>query len=127
VTSPPAARGVQCMGLPYVRVQSFPNNFLQSVLQFINYQVSAYPSYFQVAVDQLVAAPFMYDKKFYRAQVTDVNKSGEGMEGTTLGLYYVDYGDSGVAPLSETFALRTDYLKLRFQAIECILARVKPR
>lgn len=39
-------------------------------------------------------------------------------------LYYVDYGDTDVVPCNELFELRTDFLRLHFQAIECYLAKV---
>lgn len=39
-------------------------------------------------------------------------------------LYYVDYGDTDVVPCNEMFELRTDFLRLHFQAIECYLAKV---
>lgn len=42
-----------------------------------------------------------------------------------LDLYFVDYGDSEYVAAHEVFELRSDFLTLRFQAIECYLANVK--
>lgn len=41
-------------------------------------------------------------------------------------LYYVDYGDTDILPYDEVYELRTDFLQLHFQAIECYLANVEP-
>lgn len=72
----------------------------------------------EVNVGQIVAVLFHLDQKWYRAQVTAVT--------TSLELYFVDYGDSVDIPLSSVFGLNPDFLGLRFQAIECGLANVKP-
>lgn len=39
-------------------------------------------------------------------------------------LYYVDYGDTDIVPCAELYELRTDFLRLHFQAIECYLANI---
>ncbi|KAI4456085.1 tudor domain containing protein [Holotrichia oblita] len=41
-------------------------------------------------------------------------------------LYYVDYGDTDIVPCKDTYEIRTDFLQLHFQAIECYLSRVDP-
>jgi hypothetical protein len=41
-------------------------------------------------------------------------------------LYFVDYGDNEYVAKDELYSLRTDMLKLRFQAVECFLAGVAP-
>nr|CAD7405433.1 unnamed protein product [Timema cristinae] len=76
---------------------------------------------------QIVAAPFLYDNKWYRAEVTKVTLDDYNIEDSKVSLYYVDYGDSSTRSKHEVCELRTDFLRLRFQAIECCLARVKPR
>lgn len=43
-----------------------------------------------------------------------------------IDLYFVDYGDTQFAKTEDIFELRTDFLSLRFQAIECFLANVQP-
>nr|CAD7205583.1 unnamed protein product [Timema douglasi] len=76
---------------------------------------------------QIVAAPFLYDNKWYRAEVAKVTLDDYNIEDSKVSLYYVDYGDSATRSKHEVCELRTDFLRLRFQAIECCLARVKPR
>lgn len=41
-------------------------------------------------------------------------------------VHFVDYGDNEYVGRDELFGLRTDMLQLRFQAVECFLAGVKP-
>ncbi|KAK6630442.1 hypothetical protein RUM43_014787 [Polyplax serrata] len=78
----------------------------------------------EVKNGQVVAAPFPYDNKWYRAEIQEIVK---GSEESDIVLYYVDYGDSSKCKESTVYELRTDFLRLRFQAIECMLAKVKPR
>ncbi|PSN39206.1 Tudor and KH domain-containing protein [Blattella germanica] len=79
-----------------------------------------------ISVEQLVAAPFSHDDKWYRARVTGVNLDDYDIEDSDVELYYLDYGDSDSRKKREVFSLRADFLKLRYQAIECSLAKVKP-
>jgi tudor domain-containing protein 2 len=80
----------------------------------------------KVLVDQLVAAPYSHDDKWYRARVTEVTVDDYEVEESQVALYYLDYGDSDTCRKKELCSLRTDFLKLRYQAIECSLAKVKP-
>ncbi|XP_061872222.1 tudor and KH domain-containing protein isoform X2 [Colius striatus] len=68
----------------------------------------------------IVAAPYAGDTDWYRARVLGTLDNGH------LDLYYVDFGDNGEAPLEALRALRSDFLSLPFQAIECSLAGVTP-
>ncbi|XP_076271261.1 tudor and KH domain-containing protein homolog [Rhynchophorus ferrugineus] len=71
----------------------------------------------------LVAAIFQYDNKWYRAEVLETfYKSNEKV----AKLYYVDYGDTDELPCKDLYELRTDFLRLHFQAIECFLAKIDP-
>lgn len=95
-----------------------------------------------VSVGDLVAASFQYDEKWYRAEVLSLKPSdgdnnlaqatpqengGAGDQGGEVAqLYYVDYGDTDYVRCADLFELRTDFLQLHFQAIECHLAGVKP-
>ncbi|RZC39303.1 TUDOR and/or KH 1 domain containing protein [Asbolus verrucosus] len=72
----------------------------------------------------LVAAVFQYDSKWYRAEVLGINNESPGQQQAEL--YYVDYGDTDLVPVEELYELRTDFLRLHFQAIECFLARIDP-
>ncbi|XP_050298651.1 tudor and KH domain-containing protein homolog [Anthonomus grandis grandis] len=71
----------------------------------------------------LVAAIFKYDNKWYRAEVLSTSFNSE--EKMAL-LYYVDYGDTDTVACKDLYELRTDLLRLHFQAIESFLARVEP-
>lgn len=62
----------------------------------------------------------------YRAEIvaTQVNKT---MPHELLyDVYFLDYGDSQFISKKDILELRTDFLSLRFQAIECFLAHVQP-
>jgi tudor domain-containing protein 2 len=74
----------------------------------------------KVSKSDLVAAVFQYDSKWYRAEVLSLTNDNPPQ----AELYYVDYGDTDVVPIEELYELRTDFLRLHFQAIECFLARV---
>ncbi|NXN97978.1 TDRKH protein, partial [Rhinopomastus cyanomelas] len=73
-----------------------------------------------VQTGDIVAAHYMEGEDWYRARVLGTLPSGN------LDLYFVDFGDNGQAPLEALRALRSDFLSLPFQAIECSLAGVAP-
>lgn len=50
-------------------------------------------------------------------------EAANGQE-ASVELYYVDYGDTDKIPYKDVYELRTDFLRLNFQAIECYLARI---
>ncbi|KAL5280382.1 TDRKH family protein [Megaselia abdita] len=75
---------------------------------------------------QIVAALFKYDGKWYRAQIVGILPNEYNPTDVVLDLYFVDYGDSEYVSPHDVYELRTDFLTLRFQAIECYLANVKP-
>jgi tudor domain-containing protein 2 len=77
-------------------------------------------------VDQLVAARFSHDDKWYRARVTDVTLDDYDYGESLVAVYYLDYGDSDTQRKKNLCSLRADFLKLEYQAIECCLAKVKP-
>ncbi|XP_055916779.1 tudor and KH domain-containing protein homolog [Eupeodes corollae] len=74
---------------------------------------------------QIVAAVFKYDGKWYRAEIVGILPNEYNANEVVLDLYFVDYGDSEYCSPHEVFELRTDFLTLRFQAIECFLANIK--
>ncbi|XP_015596689.1 tudor and KH domain-containing protein homolog [Cephus cinctus] len=74
-----------------------------------------------INVGQMVAAKFSFDKLWYRAEVTSI------IEADSYEAYFVDYGDREIMKAADMLELRTDFLSLRLQAIECCLANVKPR
>lgn len=74
---------------------------------------------------QIVAAVFKYDGKWYRAEIVGILPNQYNPNEVVLDLYFVDYGDSEYVSPHEVFELRTDFLTLRFQAVECFLSGVK--
>ncbi|XP_066464955.1 tudor and KH domain-containing protein isoform X2 [Eleutherodactylus coqui] len=74
----------------------------------------------EVQVGDIVAAPFHSDKFWYRAEVLGFLKNGN------VDLYYVDYGDNWDTLRENLYPLRSDFLSLPFQAIECCLSGVAP-
>ncbi|KAF5907386.1 tudor and KH domain-containing protein isoform X1 [Clarias magur] len=73
-----------------------------------------------IVVGDIVAAPYQDHGAWNRARVLGVLSSG------LVDLYYVDYGDNGELPREQLRSLRSDFLSLPFQAIECSLAEVQP-
>ncbi|XP_018424845.1 PREDICTED: tudor and KH domain-containing protein [Nanorana parkeri] len=75
----------------------------------------------EIQVGDIVAAQFRNDFSWYRAEVLGVLEKG------SVDLYYVDYGDNWQCPKENLFPLRSDFLSLPFQAVECALANVAPK
>ncbi|NXT44687.1 TDRKH protein, partial [Pelecanoides urinatrix] len=73
-----------------------------------------------VQAGDIVAAPYVDGSDWYRARVLGTLENGN------FDLYYVDFGDNGEAPREALRALRSDFLSLPFQAVECSLAGVAP-
>ncbi|XP_027033305.1 tudor and KH domain-containing protein isoform X3 [Tachysurus fulvidraco] len=73
-----------------------------------------------IVVGDIVAAPYQNHGTWNRARVLGVLSSG------LIDLYYVDFGDNGELPRDQLCSLRSDFLSLPFQAIECSLAEVQP-
>ncbi|XP_051901909.1 tudor and KH domain-containing protein isoform X2 [Pristis pectinata] len=71
-------------------------------------------------VGDIVAAPFQSDGFWYRARVLGYLENGNA------DLYYVDYGDNGEAAIGNMQLLRSDFLSLPFQAVECSLDGIQP-
>uniref|UniRef100_A0A8C9QR87 Tudor and KH domain containing n=1 Tax=Scleropages formosus TaxID=113540 RepID=A0A8C9QR87_SCLFO len=74
----------------------------------------------KVVVGDIVAAPYRDHGTWNRAKVLGVLESG------LVGLYYVDYGDNDELTPESLRRMRSDFLSLPFQAIECSLAGVCP-
>ncbi|KAJ8399771.1 hypothetical protein AAFF_G00408760 [Aldrovandia affinis] len=73
-----------------------------------------------LVVGDIVAAPYRDHGTWNRARVLGV------MEDDFVDLYYVDFGDNGELPPESLRQIRSDFLSLPFQAIECSLAGVCP-
>lgn len=74
-----------------------------------------------IVVGDIVAAPYRDHGTWNRARVLGVLGSG------LVDLYYVDFGDNGELPRDSLCRMRSDFLSLPFQAIECNLAGVGPK
>ncbi|CAL8284249.1 unnamed protein product [Merluccius merluccius] len=73
-----------------------------------------------VVVGDIVAAPYRDHGTWNRARVLGLLGSG------LVDLYYVDFGDNQELPKDSLRSMRSDFLSLPFQAIECSLAGVQP-
>ncbi|KAI1896679.1 hypothetical protein AGOR_G00097240 [Albula goreensis] len=73
-----------------------------------------------VVVGDIVAAPYRDHGTWNRARVLGVLENG------LVDVYYVDFGDNGELPPESLRPMRSDFLSLPFQAIECSLAGVRP-
>ncbi|XP_063972857.1 tudor and KH domain-containing protein homolog isoform X2 [Diachasmimorpha longicaudata] len=74
-----------------------------------------------ISEGETVAAKFAFDNCWYRAEITSFMGNGQ------YEVFFLDYGDRTVINCLDILELRTDFLSLRFQAIEFSLANVKPR
>ncbi|XP_045500241.1 tudor and KH domain-containing protein homolog isoform X1 [Colias croceus] len=79
-----------------------------------------------VSVGQVVAAVFRHDGRWYRARIDDLRPNEFDATQQVADVFYLDYGDSEYVATHELCELRADLLRLRFQAMECFLAGVKP-
>uniref|UniRef100_A0AAV2LGG2 Tudor domain-containing protein n=1 Tax=Knipowitschia caucasica TaxID=637954 RepID=A0AAV2LGG2_KNICA len=120
----------------YVSASENPNHFwiqilgvrslqLDKLVEEMNrYYSNGNPSEQQVesvVVGDIVAAPYRDHGTWNRARVLGVLPSG------LVDLYYVDFGDNGELPQDSLRHMRSDFLSLPFQAIECNLACVNPK
>lgn len=80
----------------------------------------------KVSIGQVVAAVFRHDGRWYRARVDDLRPNEFDATQQVADVFYLDYGDSEYVATHDLCELRADLLRLRFQAMECFLAEVKP-
>ncbi|XP_066218588.1 tudor and KH domain-containing protein [Saccopteryx leptura] len=116
----------------YVSASEHPNHFWIQIIgsrslqldKLVNEMTQHYenslPEDLTVHIGDIVAAPLPTNGSWYRARVLGTLENGN------LDLYFVDFGDNGDCPLRDLRALRSDFLSLPFQAIECSLARIAP-
>ncbi|XP_048476264.1 tudor and KH domain-containing protein [Rhincodon typus] len=117
----------------YVSASENPSHFWIQILgsrclqlDNLTYEMSRYYSSlpgteeFSPKPGDIVAAPFAGDSSWYRARVLGFLASGNA------DLYYVDYGDNGEIPIGKLQLLRSDFLSLPFQAVECCLDGIQP-
>jgi hypothetical protein len=56
------------------------------------------------------------DSSFYQARVAAYNEGSYDVTKSTVDLDFVDFGDSEEKNISEVFSIKTDFLRLKFQA-----------
>ncbi|XP_005414609.1 PREDICTED: tudor and KH domain-containing protein isoform X4 [Chinchilla lanigera] len=116
----------------YVSASEHPNHFWIQIIgsrslqldklvsEMTQHYEKSLPEDLTVQVGDIVAAPLSANGSWYRARILGTLENGN------LDLYFVDFGDNGDCPLRDLRALRSDFLSLPFQAIECSLARIAP-
>ena len=80
----------------------------------------------EVEEGDIVAARFSSDNKWYRARVVVVASDDYDDSLTEVDVDFVDFGDYERMLKSEVCKLLPEFLKLKFQAIDCSLAHVEP-
>ncbi|VTJ55740.1 Hypothetical predicted protein [Marmota monax] len=116
----------------YVSASEHPNHFWIQIIgsrslqldklvsEMTQHYENSLPEDLTVHVGDIVAAPLSTNGSWYRARILGTLENGN------LDLYFVDFGDNGDCPLKDLRALRSDFLSLPFQAIECSLVRIAP-
>jgi len=84
---------------------------------YIQFQCPPLPT--PVQANTVCVAPC--DGGWYRCQVVAVDPSSEQCD-----IKYLDYGGYHTLPVADLRQIRTDFLSLPFQAIECYLANISP-
>ncbi|MEJ1285115.1 hypothetical protein NN561_016105 [Cricetulus griseus] len=92
----------------------------QLLIEMNQHYENSLPKDLTVQVGDIVAARYSADGSWYRAQILATLENGN------WDVYFVDWGNNGDRPLKELRALRSDFLSLPFQAIECSLAQIDP-
>jgi len=80
----------------------------------------------RVKVGDIVAARFSQEESYYRAKVVSIKEDSYDASQSKVELFYVDYGDIEEKEITEVYELKTEYLKLKYQAIQCSIAHIKP-
>lgn len=80
----------------------------------------------KVKEGDIVAARFPHDYSWYRGQVCSYEHNDLDPSKSIATIYYVDFGDTEPISMENVCELRTHYLKLNFQAVECYLANIDP-
>ncbi|XP_049736453.1 tudor and KH domain-containing protein isoform X2 [Elephas maximus indicus] len=116
----------------YVSASEHPNHFWIQIIgsrslqldklvsEMTQHYENSPPEDLTVQVGDIVAAPLPTNGSWYRARVLGTLENGN------LDLYFVDFGDNGDCVPQDLRTLRSDFLSLPFQAIECSLARIAP-
>jgi len=73
----------------------------------------------------IVVTSYAGDDNFYRAKVVEIKVDEYDSEQSVLDLDFIDYGDCQIKPIKEVFEIKSEFLKLHFQAIKCKLADIR--
>jgi len=79
-----------------------------------------------VSEGDIVATRYSDEASYYRARVVTFTEDSYDPANSTVDLDFVDFGDAEEKGISEVFGLKTDFLRLKFQAVACTLAGVRP-
>ncbi|ERE83912.1 tudor and KH domain-containing protein [Cricetulus griseus] len=121
----------ECLDI-YISAYEHPNHFWiqiigshscqldQLIIEMTQHYENSLPEDMTVHVGDIVTAPYSTDGSWYQGQILGTLENGN------LDVYFVDFGNNGDSPLKELRALRSDFLSLPFQAIECSLAQITP-
>jgi len=119
----PAEFYVQKIGPRSVDLDKLTEEMTQFYNEELNRKLMALPT---VEVGDIVAARFIDEENFYRAKIVSIEENSYDFNQSTVELFYVDYGDSDSKEVTDIYELKTDFLRLKFQAIKVSLANVKP-
>merc|ERR1719192_1446102 len=74
-----------------------------------------------VDLGEIVAARYSDENSYYRARVISFREDTYDISRSSVDLDFVDFGDAEEKSIGEVFSLKTNFLKLKFQAVECTL------
>ena len=78
-----------------------------------------------LAEGDIVATRFSDDPSYYRARVVAYTEDSYDCSLSTVDLDFVDFGDCEEKSILEVYEIKTDYLRLKFQAVQCSLAKLR--
>ncbi|KAK1120863.1 hypothetical protein K0M31_011064 [Melipona bicolor] len=73
-----------------------------------------------ITVGRMVTARYSVNKKWCRGEIISILRED------VYEIFFVDNGDREIVDFDNTLELRTDFLRLRLQAVECSMANLKP-
>ena len=80
-----------------------------------------------IQVGDVVVARYGCDGSWYRARVIQILNDDYDPDNSLVDVDFVDFGDCDKRQKAEIMEIRTDFLKLSFQAIPCTMANIKPK
>ncbi|GAB6018597.1 hypothetical protein CHUAL_000284 [Chamberlinius hualienensis] len=79
-----------------------------------------------VMAGDIVVARFPHDDKWYRAVVRSFSVDDYEPGNTDVEIIYSDFGDIGMTKLKDLRLVKSAFIRLPFQAVECRLAGISP-